>query len=256
MNKTVAVGGGMWESLRTCVGEREVMDSGQTRFTLKDQGDYLDLRLHQQEAWLAWLVQAPGVFHALRVLLDNDLTDYHLITPEIRLNGYLSRSEDTRQRRQKQPVYLFVCPPSPDTAFESCTTQSLHWWSCHPSGEPSLSEDVCEQLGLPVELSLWVGRFREFSWQSEQYKALHHYQLARGFNPDTLDFARYLGYPIYQVLRGSGRFEEMVEEVPETPANVQSTGKKVSGLWSTVSASISAWSWAASEDLDIPAVGL
>ncbi|KAL0563102.1 hypothetical protein V5O48_018974, partial [Marasmius crinis-equi] len=76
-------------------------------------------------------------------------------------------------------------------------------------------------------------------WTNTVYKHIHDYQIARGFDPTTPDFARFLRYRIFQVQHDSHRFEEAADaattassstlsavtppnEVPSRPSNIDS----------------------------------
>ncbi|KAF9263802.1 hypothetical protein L218DRAFT_309855, partial [Marasmius fiardii PR-910] len=39
--------------------------------------------------------------------------------------------------------------------------------------------------------------FDQFSWPTRTYKKIYNWQVSRGFDPKTTDFACYLGCPIY-----------------------------------------------------------
>ncbi|KAL0563153.1 hypothetical protein V5O48_018924, partial [Marasmius crinis-equi] len=156
-----------------------------------------------------------------------------LIVPWLTLKGSLSQSESKRRRRRQQPIYLFIRSP-PSTPLRSCTTPSLHYWSLEEDGRSPLSIDKCHQLGLPVALKLRVRKPYAQSWSNEIYRRLRQYQIARGFDPTTTDFAQSLGfqYPAYKPPQDdSDRFEEVdivetVEELepfPTTEINIVET---------------------------------
>ncbi|KAL0564933.1 hypothetical protein V5O48_017102 [Marasmius crinis-equi] len=90
-------------------------------------------------------------------------------------------------------------------------TSSLHHWSFDPAGQPPLSTATCDLLGLPLQLKLSVYPPTRYSWNNTAYKWIHDYQVARGFDPTTPDFACSLGYPIFQVQRDSHRFKEVAD---------------------------------------------
>ncbi|KAL0570889.1 hypothetical protein V5O48_011067 [Marasmius crinis-equi] len=209
-NTTVAVSGGLWRQdlVGDCLGAREVMENGMTRFTL-EEGDRLSVWIDWVEERRGWISQATSVFHRCGVSLTDDLSQYELLRPDLSLAGDLSDSEATRQRRWEKPIYLFVGSLSPSTPTEDCTTSSLHHWSFDPTGQHPLPAETCEHLGLPIELSLDVSIPYRCRWNKEAYKWMHQYQLARGFDPKTTDFARHLGYLIYQVQSDSDRSEDV-----------------------------------------------
>ncbi|KAF9262416.1 hypothetical protein L218DRAFT_826365, partial [Marasmius fiardii PR-910] len=90
------------------------------------------------------------------------------------------------------PIYLFLLPsPSP--------TRRFYFWSHDPLGQIPLLRDMCKYLCLPFKLSIEINFYRE-SWPLEVYKTIREYQIARGFDPITMDFARFGGLPIFEVV--------------------------------------------------------
>ncbi|KAF9254905.1 hypothetical protein L218DRAFT_847720, partial [Marasmius fiardii PR-910] len=75
----------------------------------------------------------------------------------------------------------------------------FYFWSHDPSGHDSLSPHMCRYLGLPINLSVTLD-YCQNSWPTKFYKALHNYQVARGFDPTTTDFAQSLGHPIFEII--------------------------------------------------------
>ncbi|KAL0565581.1 hypothetical protein V5O48_016442, partial [Marasmius crinis-equi] len=236
-NATIAVGTVKW-SIMGGFKDREVMENGESRFTLhRKEGSLHSFELNNT-ADHAWLSQALSVFHALGISLDSDLSDFELIAPRAYLCGYLSDRQEARQRCCQQPIYLFVHPPDLTTSTEYCTTSSFHYWSFDPTGQPPLSTTTCSLLGLPLELYLRVFPPTKSSWTNTAYKRIHDYQIARGFDPTTPDFARSLRYSIFQVQHDSHRFEEVADataassttfpavtppkEVPSKPSTIDS----------------------------------
>ena len=68
---------------------------------------------------------------------------------------------------------------------------------------------MCHYLGLPVALELKVSS-RAYSWSNDAHRRMRDYQVARGFDPTTIDFAQSLGYPAYKLIENdSDRFEEV-----------------------------------------------
>ncbi|KAL0573357.1 hypothetical protein V5O48_008600 [Marasmius crinis-equi] len=61
-----------------------------------------------------------------------------------------------------------------------------------------------------------VGLTLRYYWNNDIYRWIHQYQLARGFDPTTPDFAQHLGYPIYQVYDDSDRFQEYCDATMPT----------------------------------------
>ncbi|KAL0576557.1 hypothetical protein V5O48_005421 [Marasmius crinis-equi] len=221
-NTTVAVGAGIWRVPPPTVigphlptdsgsglGDRSVMANGESRFTFIERKRFsleynlLHLDTDASEDRLVWLSQASCVFHT---------------------RGIFSEDEKLRD-------YSF-----PKTPAEYCQTASYHYWSFEPTGQPSLSKEACHQLGLPFYFSLYVYSNKISHLENISYKRIHEYQVARGFDPKTSDFARFLGYPAYEVQHDSDRFEEVDRAVTIVPSTSPgSTRRTIAGSKSTKS---------------------
>ncbi|KAG7090126.1 hypothetical protein E1B28_011735 [Marasmius oreades] len=197
-----------WWSWKDCLGNREVMPDGATRFCLRD--DRSKIEVDSVNERYPWLSQALSVFHAHNIPLDEDLSSYKLVYSYFRLTGAFQKSKNKRQRRCLCPtIYLFFRPsPYP-----------LYHWSFDPTGQTPFSPDMCKYLGLPFKLTLQVTHCQK-SWPTKIYKAVHAHQIARGFDPNTTDFARYLGWPrIFEIVPVDNRIQGIVNsEQQEIPA--------------------------------------
>ncbi|KAG7097659.1 hypothetical protein E1B28_004987 [Marasmius oreades] len=191
------------------LGSRVCMPDGRTRFTLEEECApclFLD-----SFCPIAWLSQASSVFLRLGISLDEELWSSKLIVPVVNLRGSIENSSIKQQRRSEHPpIYLFrPLPPFPLLGDDSVL--STHTWSHDKNGETPFAHHHCEYLGLPTKLYERSFSTHTYRWSSSTYKRIHKWQIARGFDPTTADFARYLEHPIYKVLPESeaGRFEEL-----------------------------------------------
>ncbi|KAL0568254.1 hypothetical protein V5O48_013738 [Marasmius crinis-equi] len=135
------------------------------------------------------------------------------ISPQM-LKGTLSSSKTKQQRREESPpIYLFVPPLSTRT-----------FWSFDPDGQNPITADHCHYLGLPISLKL---ECRESCRPTKTYQALQAYQTARGFDPNTTEFARHNQYPIYEIIKQPlpSRFEE-IEDLEESQDMEESEGSE------------------------------
>ncbi|KAG7097649.1 hypothetical protein E1B28_004981 [Marasmius oreades] len=206
-NSIIAVGSGVWDGYG-CFDDRVLMPDGRTRFTLvTDHASSLNVYSGDPSSnQNAWLSQASRFFHRLGIPLDEDLSSYKLIVPYINLSGSI---EDSEQRcSEDTPIYFFLHPP-PFTPLlkDGSVTASIHTWSFDEDGKTSISRRHCKYLGLPTELRVnFCWESWTYHWPSETYRSIHKWQIARGFDPTTSDFARYLGYPAWDVLPFQGLF--------------------------------------------------
>ncbi|KAF9261547.1 hypothetical protein L218DRAFT_490795 [Marasmius fiardii PR-910] len=199
-----------WTKFKGCRG-RKVVQHGLTRFRLKD-GQHC-LKVCSSGEASSWFAQALSIFHAHGIRLDEDLSLYKLVYASFKLEGMLDISKCKQQRRQLcEPIYFFLEPrPSPDRHF--------YFWSHDPTGQNPLSLDMCNYLGLPFKFSLEVGYWQK-TWSTKIYKALHDYQISRGFDPRTTDFAHSMRYPIWEGAPPENQFQEL-NEVPHNTWKVQ-----------------------------------
>ncbi|KAF9261974.1 hypothetical protein L218DRAFT_470513 [Marasmius fiardii PR-910] len=191
-----------WGLYEGCLKNRKVIPHWLTRFHLKDGQHHF--KVDSVGKAYSWLAHALSVFHAHGIRLDEDLSLYKLVYAVFSLKGALKRSKCKQQRRQLyKPIYFFLktCP-SPDTCF--------YFWSYHHTGRNPLSLDMCKYLGLPFKLPFEVDYIQK-AWPTKTYKALHDYQISRGFDPRTTDFARSMKYPTWHVVPPENRFQKLDE---------------------------------------------
>ncbi|KAJ7134154.1 hypothetical protein C8R46DRAFT_650706 [Mycena filopes] len=98
-----------------------------------------------------------------------------------------------------QPGYLFLCPAMDFQTGPS----SFRWpdcpayWSLDPLGIVRLSTDEATHLGFPH-----IRRYTNIMyqcWDTSVYAGLRQFHAAKGFDPDSQDVARHLGYPLYEL---------------------------------------------------------
>ncbi|KAK1216533.1 hypothetical protein PQX77_020828 [Marasmius sp. AFHP31] len=215
-----------WESFNNTLSDRKVLENGLTRFTLASNPRDILLKWN----WTtnrAWMSQAWRVFHNRGISLEDDLSIYDLVYPEATLwSRSVEPSEAQLNQQSQQPIYLFVHPPPSDLNVnrDYHITSSLHHWSFHEDGCPPLSPDTCRGLGLSNELK-YDSDFTAFFWPSEEYQRIHQYQVLRGFDPSTTDFARHLGCDdnFFQSVNDSVRFEIHQEHSPESRSSTSAS---------------------------------
>jgi hypothetical protein len=97
------------------------------------------------------------------------------------------------------PGYLFVCPAKDlqigPSSFRLADCPA--YWSLDPSGAERLGPEEATELGFPcIQLYKYIDADY---WEAEVYAALRQFHQAKGFDPDSQDVARHLGYPLYRV---------------------------------------------------------
>ncbi|KAK1223993.1 hypothetical protein PQX77_013129 [Marasmius sp. AFHP31] len=204
----IAVANTVWTSEEGFT-ERKALENGLTRFRLEGDGTWLWLEMNGN-ARLAWLSQSSNIFQSCGISLDDDLSVYKVVYSLMALDGHLDDSPPKSQRRHQQPIYLFFYPTPPD--LSNGEISPLHFWSFHEHGQSRLSPESCLHFGLPIQLKL--SYLNDFSRNINNYKLIHQYQLLRGFDTTTTDFAQHLGYDayIFQPIHHSNRFMEVDQE--------------------------------------------
>ncbi|KAK1219752.1 hypothetical protein PQX77_017514 [Marasmius sp. AFHP31] len=202
-----------WENCDGLV-EQKVLENGLTRFRLDGDKTWITLwRGFYEDPRMAWLAQASSIFHSCGISLEEDLSFYQLVwRSSVRLQGFLNGFPNKSLHQHQQPIYLFVRSPPPDL-LDGQQTSSLHFWSFHEDGRHPLSTEVCDNLGLPIVLQ-FMKSFRSYSWSAEHFKFIDRYQILRGFDPTTTDFARHLGRNdfLFQSIDNSDQFTEVHED--------------------------------------------
>ncbi|KAF7337268.1 hypothetical protein MSAN_02279300 [Mycena sanguinolenta] len=157
----------------------------------------LELRL---EFWSykigkAWLAQANHIFAKLQGVAH--AKDYVCIN-EV---GFILRITN---KPNIPDGYLFVCPPEDLRTNTEPHANLYRWpacaayWSLDPSGADRLTTEDAKNLGFPtihIETVMYGS-----SWECSIYKGLRRFHEGKGFDPESREVARRLGYPLFEVL--------------------------------------------------------
>ncbi|KAJ7192161.1 hypothetical protein GGX14DRAFT_30251, partial [Mycena pura] len=139
-----------------------------------------------------WLCQANHIFSSLNI--TSEFEDYVFVA-NIHYEIKVSSGRDTLP-----PGFLFLCPTT-DLQMEDCTRRQHPdcpaYWSLDPAGVQRLSPEAAKELGFPdIELKVTV---RGEYWDGSVFSDIRKFHQAKGFDPDSCDVARKLGYSRYQV---------------------------------------------------------
>ncbi|KAJ7443455.1 hypothetical protein FB451DRAFT_1149683 [Mycena latifolia] len=171
-----------------------VMESGWTRV---NSCDLVDGVLSHSIVWNTWesnkwFVQANHIFNCLGITSNH--RDYVLVDT-IRCDLRIFNTGNSIPSG-----YLFLCPwtdlQSDNPSYfrhPECTA----YWSLDPSGVERLGMEEAEQLGFPafeLEMKAWGE-----SWDESVYAGVHQFHQAKGFDPDSLDVALELEYPLFKL---------------------------------------------------------
>ncbi|KAJ6473678.1 hypothetical protein C8R45DRAFT_1011528 [Mycena sanguinolenta] len=139
-----------------------------------------------------WLSQANYIFKQRQIASNYE---NYVLVGNVHFYIQISAPE-----RNPPAGYLFLCSP---TDFETEST-SLRWpdrpayWSLDPSGKSPLSVEAASGLGFPP-IGLGTEIDEEF-WDETVYSGLRKFDAGKGFDPETQDAARYLGFPLLEVV--------------------------------------------------------
>ncbi|KAF7337203.1 hypothetical protein MSAN_02272600 [Mycena sanguinolenta] len=185
----------------------EVLPGSWTRYDAW-QAYNLDVKLwvRSGDSLNYWLSQANYILAQLQV--TSDFEDY-VFMHKIAFN---LRSLPNPSNTQPPDGYLFVCPAEDFRIGEN----SFKWpdcpayWSLDPSGATHLSSEEAQSLGFPV-INIET-RLYGTSWDESVYQGLRRFHAGKGFNPESQDMARDLGYPLFELLSEEVPPLEYVEE--------------------------------------------
>ncbi|KAF7334346.1 hypothetical protein MSAN_02379500 [Mycena sanguinolenta] len=153
-----------------------------------------ELRLPLSETINAWLAQANHIFAELQEQehVENYVCIWDVLF-QLRIAVECHISEG----------YLFVCPPQHFHTGTEAHANLYQWpacpayWSLEPSGADRLSTEDAKNLGFPtihIETTMYG-----HSWDRSIYTGLQQFHEGKGFDPESREVARHLGYPLYEV---------------------------------------------------------
>ncbi|ESK95634.1 hypothetical protein Moror_12606 [Moniliophthora roreri MCA 2997] len=129
---------------------------------------------------------------------------------------------DHNAREDIKTIYLFIYPVHMTTISElmAWETSRTHFWSFDETGRSEIPNDECKEIGLP-ELTASLLSDHDHAplspWPATKCNAIRDWQIARGFDPTTADFARHLGYPEFEIVEARNeedRFEDVDDPNP------------------------------------------
>ncbi|KAF7353231.1 hypothetical protein MSAN_01510900 [Mycena sanguinolenta] len=190
----------------------ELLPNSWTRY---DPGRAYTLRLKLQLLFWehrivkAWLAQASCIFTELQEVAHvEDYVCIHGVEFTLRITD----------EREIPEGYLFVCPPH-DLRTSTERHASLYqwpacpaYWSLDPSGADRLSTEDARNLGFPaIHIETVV---TGLSWDHSIYHGLRRFHEGKGFNPESQEVARRLGYPVFEVSSDGAPFRAREVEYP------------------------------------------
>ncbi|KAF7337262.1 Kinase-like protein [Mycena sanguinolenta] len=161
----------------------------------------LQLLFPSYDIEMAWLALANHIFAELQEL--EHLEDY-VCVDEVE---FILRIVDEHHIPEG---YLFVCPPQDFLTSTEPHAPLYQWlacpayWSLDPSGADRLSTEDAKSFGFPaIHIETVV---HGLSWDHSIYKGLWRFHKGKGFDPNSREVARQLGYPLYEVLSDPSPF--------------------------------------------------
>ncbi|KAK7021734.1 hypothetical protein VNI00_017311 [Paramarasmius palmivorus] len=219
-------GGALWEmERRKGLMDKTVFDDGLIRFKLDGPDVNARFEFDWQRIRKSWLSQSSRIMDACRRSGTEEQCGIIDSPDDIDLTLKSTRHL-VRQRllpfETPPPIYLFIYPlPMTMSGIKSWGINRTHFWSLDKNGRSEMTEEECRRWGVPeLDTDVDFGELYVFTWPSYVYAAIHNWQVARGFDPTTTNFAWSLGYPECDILIDNettgSRFEE-VHENSSTP---------------------------------------
>uniref|UniRef100_A0A0W0EVX6 Uncharacterized protein n=1 Tax=Moniliophthora roreri TaxID=221103 RepID=A0A0W0EVX6_MONRR len=206
----------------------EVANRGSFKLDLtREKGVHFDAVYSHKKFRRGWLSQSCRVFDAIEVAERKE--DFFIINPprlmiqstrRCAASPILCKDEYPVKETPPTPIYLFLHPlPMSISELVSWMDGHFYFWSFGRTGQSRMSEEECERWGLPVltlftSSSVWL-----YSWPAHVYTALRDWQMARGFDPATFDWARHMSYPEFEILSDLGQFKEVRKVQEESKAS-------------------------------------
>ncbi|KAF7337205.1 hypothetical protein MSAN_02272800 [Mycena sanguinolenta] len=175
------------------VHEQEVLPNSWMRYDACEAYDLFLLLPMYRDSSIFWLAQANHIFSQLQT--TSEFEDYMLLTEVVFCLTCLPHLSNTLA----PDGYLFVCPAEDFRTGEN----SLKWpecpayWSLDPSGAVPLSSEDAKTLGFPI---IHIETFLYgYFWDESVHQGVRQFHAGKGFDPDSQDMARDLGYPLFAI---------------------------------------------------------
>ncbi|THU95061.1 hypothetical protein K435DRAFT_859913 [Dendrothele bispora CBS 962.96] len=165
--------------------------------------------------WLSasWLSQAQYLCDTVNGLYKDVLESAALLS-QVQFDLWPNNeSHHSLLHPDYRKIFLFIAPITITASHSSETSGSnvcwgngdnnFYYWSFDPDGSHPLSKRVTEALGLPKltpKAELWLDKFADY-----QYEATRQFQIFRGYNPSTQEFAQRHGLPLVDVIWPDGK---------------------------------------------------
>lgn len=161
-----------------------------------------------------WLSQANYIFSRLRITSkfeDYGVASLRLTSVSIDLLISIVHVQAIQfyimvsaSKENRLTGFLFLCPGN-DLQTDA---SAFRWpdypayWSLDPSGAQCLSTEEATRLGFPsLRLNITV---LGFHWDAGVYTGLRQFHRGKGFDPESQDVARHLGYPLCEFTTEGG----------------------------------------------------
>ncbi|KAJ7135615.1 hypothetical protein C8R44DRAFT_387587 [Mycena epipterygia] len=190
------------------------MENGWSRLHSSCVHGAIQRTIYLNTDWDCWLAQANNVFSQIPTPPKyEDCLLINWIRYDLSCSG---PSENLPEG------YLFLCPLEDlrdDTGRWLPSPECPAYWSLNSSGKQMLNAEEASSLGFPpleFEMVIWW-----LSYNEGVYAALSRFHAGKGFDPNSLDIARHLGHPIYQLSCSpnidTGHIKEVSSDACEDP---------------------------------------
>ncbi|ESK85867.1 hypothetical protein Moror_2339 [Moniliophthora roreri MCA 2997] len=230
-----------WRDVDGFVEETQI-DGGLMRFKYIGQGGEVRLKVtfDRETFQRGWLSQSACVFDLLKTTGHQE--SFFVVNLSWRLglqttrrkyeayDGLPASSDPCDAVGETRPIYLFLYP-LPMTVLELISWMGghTHFWSFDEDGRSRIPEGEWKQWGIPILAPDIRFSIYPKSWPTHIYTALHNWQIARGFNPSTADWARECGYPEFEII--GDKKDDQLKETSEQPGKSRWIWSK---LWTAI----------------------
>ncbi|KAJ7235776.1 hypothetical protein C8J57DRAFT_1377367 [Mycena rebaudengoi] len=155
-----------------------------------------------------WLSQAGCILKRLHI--TSDFENYAIV------DKIVYRMEFNGGDTDGAPSgHLFLCPSRDFQAIDGTFQRPAipAFWALNEDGSELLAPGDAEALGFPA-FQMIMHAFAQ-SWPQSSYDGLREFHRGKGFDPDSQDVARHLGYPLYEMFpdysQGFAHVDEMLD---------------------------------------------
>ncbi|KAF7368637.1 hypothetical protein MVEN_00187900 [Mycena venus] len=173
----------------------EILPNGWTRFSISDiltetePASNLELIIFQNRK--PWISQANYIFNLLQITCEHE---QYVVIDRVDFHIYFHHGADT-----PPPGYIFLCPQAHFQTGDGRFWKPANpaYWAFDELGAEPLDTDQAEALGFP-SITFHMGVVGNH-WPSSAYEGVREFHRRKGFDPESQDVAKHLGYSLWEI---------------------------------------------------------